>query len=393
MPNLTIRSAGVNFLVSRSRCIVRCATLVALLTPAVCCTGGAAAQDADTASTAPRSLSVSDDASTDLVSIDSRHSRGGARALVRTPVWLVELYEAWDRPEHVTPPHQILEELSRPAVLTVEILEPIPDQLVSVEIDQLVSVEIDQLPLLEELSPPAVLTVELLEPIPDQLVSVEIDQLPLEEAIRQLVGEEEETPFTIAYVSGVDVINAVLRGDSADEVKQTAAALEQRGSATETVWAVDNLLVLVADQHVPTRSAAVWALKILAPGQAVTPLIDLLDVEDPEVRKTAAADLAALGDERAAAPLARAITDPDAGVQAAAVRALIRLGGERSSGLLVGAFADVPTDLHQRVAIEMAAGDVHAKAALAQLIIEGRFAGHALSGDVLQEALRPPRER
>ena len=142
----------------------------------------------------------------------------------------------------------------------------------------------------------------------------------------------------------------MLRGDAA-RVRQTAAALEQRRSATETVWAVDNLLVLVTDQHVSTRSGAAWALKILAPGLAVTPLIDLLDVADPQVRRTAAADLAALGDERAVGPLARAITDPDAGVQAAAVHALVRLGGERGNGLLVEAFADVPTDLHQIVAL------------------------------------------
>ena len=285
MPNLTVISAGVNSVVSRSRCVVRCATVVALLTLAVCCTGGAAAQDAATASTAPPSLSVVYDASTDLVSIDS----------------------------HDTPLHQILEELSRPAVLTVE----------------------------------------LLEPIPDQLVSVEIHELSLEEAIRQLVGE---VPFTIAYVSGVDVINAVLRGD-APQVIRTATALEQRRSAAEKVWAVDNLLVLATDQQVSTRSAAVGALRILAPGAAVTLLVDMLD------------------------------NDPDPAVQATAARELARLGGDDANSALLEVFADGRAALHKTVADALVSeGDAAARAALAEVIIEERITPEAVS-DVLIRAL------
>ena len=207
----------------------RCSTVIVLMT-LVIFTGVATAQDPSAASDAPPSLSVVYYPSADLVSIES----------------------------HDTPLRRILNQISRPVFLTVH----------------------------------------LLEPIPNRLVSVQIDQLPLKDALRQLLGE---TGFTITYVSGADVVSAVLRNQS-EEVSQTAAALKQIGSDAERAWAVESLFVLATDQHSSTRRAAVRALQILAPEHAVIPLIAMLDTDDTQMRLTAAAELAALGDERAVNP-------------------------------------------------------------------------------------------
>ena len=321
----------------------RCSAVVVLMT-LVAFTGVAAAQDPSAAADAPPSLSVVYYPSTDLVSIES----------------------------HDTPLRRILSDISRPVFFTVH----------------------------------------LLEPIPNELVSVEIDQLPLKDALRQLLGE---TGFTIAYLSGVDVVSAVLRNEPG-EVSQTAAALKQVGSDAERAWVVESLFVLATDQYSSTRSAAVRALQILAPEQAVNPLIAMLDADDEQVRLTAAAELAALGDERAVDPLiamldsddrqvrltaaaklaalgneravdplGRAFNDPDPVVRDAVASSLAQLGGEQAISLLLAVFADGRTALHETVAIALAfEGDDQAKVALAEGLIEGRIASEVLSDDLIQ---------
>lgn len=135
------REDCVDSMTFESPCGARCSTVLVLMTLAAF-TGVTAAQGPSAASDAPPSLSVVYYPSTDLVSINS----------------------------HATPLRRVLSDISRPVFFTVN----------------------------------------LLEPIPHQLVSVEIDQLPLKDALRQLL---RETGFSITYVSGVDVVSAVMRHD------------------------------------------------------------------------------------------------------------------------------------------------------------------------------------
>lgn len=164
---------------------------------------------------------------------------------------------------------------------------------------------------------------------------------------------------------------------------------EERCRAS-AIWALHSIGDVMLRPHLPMLASKDLATRmrareaVCAKGKGVVLAVaDLLQHEDPIVRRTAAEILGTIGDERPLDALLAASDDPDSGVRGAASQALRGYRSEKTVRVLIARLAQPDTDVAAEAAAALAAQGEIAVPSLVELLGSERRELQATAADVL----------
>ncbi|GHO42229.1 HEAT repeat domain-containing protein [Ktedonospora formicarum] len=134
------------------------------------------------------------------------------------------------------------------------------------------------------------------------------------------------------------------RGDWSEFVRRAAY------KAMNDTRAVEPLILMLNDTHIPCREYIARELGVLGDARAVKPLIAALGDTNTSVRYSAAEALGKLGDAQAIDPLITALDETDHSVRSYAISALSELGSARAVEPLIPLLNDENADVRRNVA-------------------------------------------
>lgn len=155
---------------------------------------------------------------------------------------------------------------------------------------------------------------------------------------------------------------------SADERVSSSDPKDERGKK------IESLLEILKGRNFLAYPRAIAAIKGLAPEKAVAILARWLESDDPQMRVAAASGLGNLGDETAVEFLAPVLTLNDPRTRQAAASSLAIIGGERATNILFQNYLVGDARTQEAIAVAIAShGDESTQKTLANFISGSEF--------------------